>query len=177
MKRLGLLLFLSCAAPLALGAQTPADTGAGAHHRPGRMGREDFRKHMEEHLKTALGLTDDQAAKFKATEQRFGEQRRALMERNHKATEALRAQLRPGIAANADSVRKLLDMSEQNEQAMTQLRHDESRELAGYLSPVQRAQLQLMRERFHERRFARGMMEHHGHRGWGAPGNTPAERS
>jgi Spy/CpxP family protein refolding chaperone len=151
MKRLGLLLLLA-AAP-ALAAQVPADSGRGAHRQAAR----------ETRMREALGLTDDQAAKLKATDQRFREQRRGIMTREGEITGALRAQLRPGVAASADSVRKLLDAREQNGAALAQLRRDEDRELAGYLSPVQRAQLQLMRERWRGR-FAH--MRRHRHGEW-----------
>jgi Spy/CpxP family protein refolding chaperone len=114
-------------------------------------------------MREALGLTDDQAAKLKATEQRFRGQRRDIMKRQGEITSALRVQLRPGVAANADSVRRLLDLREQNGAALAQLRRDENRELAGYLSPVQRAQLQLMGERWRAR-YAH--MRRHGHGDW-----------
>ena len=143
MKRIALLL-LFAAAP-ALAAQTPADTG-----RAGRMRqhREEFQRQREARLREALHLTDDQAAKLKATEQRFGDQRRAVMERQRTLQQALRGQMQPGVAANADSVRKLLDAHDQNQGALAQLRRDQDREMAGYLTPLQRARLQLMRSRF-----------------------------
>jgi len=143
MKRIALLLFFA-AAPV-LPAQNPADTG-----RAGRMRqhREEFQRQREARLREALRLTDDQAAKLKATQQRFGDQRRAIMERQHQLGEALRGQLQPGVAANADSLRKLLDAQEQNEAALAQLRRDQNREMAGYLSPLQRARLSLMRQHF-----------------------------
>jgi Spy/CpxP family protein refolding chaperone len=142
MKQLGLLLLLATAPALA--AQTPADTGRSAHHRAAREAR----------IREVLGLTDDQATKLKATAQHFREQRRGIMEHEREITRALRVELRPGVAANADSVRKLLDAREQDAAALGQLRRDENRDLAGYLSPVQRAQLQLMRAQ-RRARFAR----------------------
>jgi Spy/CpxP family protein refolding chaperone len=156
MKRLGLLLLLAVAPALA--AQTPADTGRSAHREMARATR----------MRELLGLTDDQAAKLKATEQRFGEQRRAIIRQQREVSGALRAQLRPGVAANADSVRKLLDSREQAVTALGQLRRDENRDLAGYLSPVQRAQLQLARERWRAR-FAH--MRGHRHDGWHGHGS------
>jgi Spy/CpxP family protein refolding chaperone len=127
---------LLVAAP-ALGAQgkSPADTGRAA-----------MMQRMETHMKKELGLTDDQAAKFHATHERFFPQHRDVMERGRAIREGLRTQLQPGVAANADSVRKLLDARQQNRAAMTQLERDMDRELAGYLTPVQRARLEMMHE-------------------------------
>jgi Spy/CpxP family protein refolding chaperone len=156
MKRWGLLLLLA-AAP-ALAAQTPADTGRTAHRAVARA----------ERMRELLGLTDDQAVKLKATAQRFREQRQAIMKQQRELSGALRAQIRPGIAANSDSVRKLLDAREQGITALGQLRRDENRELAGYLSPVQRAQLQLARERWRGR-FAH--MRGYRHGGWHGRGS------
>ena len=65
--------------------------------------------------------------------------------------EALRGQLQPGVAANADSVRRLMDARDQNRAALAQIERDEDKEIAGYLSPVQRARYQIMRQRLQER--------------------------
>jgi len=139
----------------ALRAQTPADTGRAVR----------LRQHHVAHLREALGLTEDQAAKLAATEARFAGERRTILERRRDVARSLRGQLRPGIAANGDSVRKLLDSEEQSDAALAQLRREQSRELATYLTPVQQARLQLMRQRMMGR-FARMGHGHHGGRGW-----------
>jgi len=146
-----IVLPLLCAAS-ALAAQNPAATGEGQQHRV-------------ERLRVALGLTAEQAAKLQATQERFVPQRRDVMRRQGAILSALRGQLQPGVAANGDSVRKLLDASDQSRGALLQLQRDEEKEIAGYLSPVQRARYQLMRARWHQR-FV-GMQERsRGMRGW-----------
>jgi hypothetical protein len=150
MNRIAWLLLLT---PSLLAGQNPADTGSGGRHR------------REAWVREALGLTTDQAAKLDATRARFAPQRRAVMERRRAIVRGLRGQLQPGIAANADSVRKLLDARDQNRGALAQLQRDEEKEIAGYLSPVQRARLDLLRERFAGMRSRRGGMR--GPRGWG----------
>src|SRR5207253_10408182 len=84
-----------------------------------------------------LGLTDEQATKLQATHSRFAQQRREDVARRRAIVEALWGQLRPGIAANADSVRKLLDAREQNRDAFARLQRDEENAMAGYLTAVQ----------------------------------------
>ena len=60
---------------------------------------------------------------------------------------ALALQLRPGTAADQDSVAKLTDDLLSGRVAYAQTFRDELTELKGYLNPVQRAQLMAMRER------------------------------
>lgn len=134
MKRIAWLLLLT---PSLVAAQNPPDSGSAAR-----------RQRREALVSQALGITTDQATKLEATRARFAPQRRTIMERARAIRAGLRGQLQPGIAANADSVRKLLDARDQNRGAFVQLQRDEEKEIAGYLSPVQRARLDLLRERF-----------------------------
>jgi hypothetical protein len=150
MKRIAWLLLLT---PSLVAAQNPPDSGSAAR-----------RQRREAWVGQALGLTTDQAAKLEATRARFAPQRRAIMERARAIRAGLRGQMQPGIAANADSVRKLLDARDQNRGAFVQLQRDEEKEMAGYLSPVQRARLDLLRERFAGMR-SRGGRRHGGRRG------------
>jgi hypothetical protein len=145
MKRIAWLLLLT---PSLVAAQNPPDSGSAVR-----------RQRREAWVSQALGLTTDQAAKLEATRARFAPQRRTIMERARAIRAGLRGQLQPGIAANTDSVRKLLDARDQNRGAFVQLQRDEEKEIAGYLSPVQRARLDLLRERF------AGMRSRHGRGG------------
>lgn len=73
------------------------------------------------------------------------------MQRQHQLREALDDQMRPGVAANSDSVRKLMEGLQAGRGDMVKLEQEEDREMAGYLNPVQRARFQTIRERFHHR--------------------------
>jgi uncharacterized protein (UPF0305 family) len=64
---------------------------------------------------------------------------------------ALEAQMRPGVAANQDSVSKLTDGLVNLRTSYAQTLRDENREMAQYLTPVQRSQVLAMRERFTRR--------------------------
>jgi len=107
-----------------------------------------------------LGLTNEQTAKLRATSQQFGARRSELRNRGERLREALAAQLRPGIAANQDSVAKLTDAMIELRMAEAQASRDEVKEQSKYLNPVQRARLYVMRERFVHR-----LREVHGHGG------------
>jgi Spy/CpxP family protein refolding chaperone len=156
MKRIGWLLLLAVGPALA--AQNPPDTSRGGRWGRGAEGgaqaeqlRQEVRERWRVRVRKELNLTDDQAAKLHASEDRFFERRRDIMQRQRAVFEGLRGQLQPGVAANSDSVRKLMDARDQNRGAMLQLDRDEDKETAGYLSPVQRARYQLMRQRLQER--------------------------
>jgi len=111
-----------------------------------------------------LGLTNDQTAKLRASSERFGDRRRQMHTRQRQLYEALRTQLRPGVAANQDSVAKLTDAMVELRLAAAQSTRDEMKDLSKYLSPVQRARLLIMRERLRDR--VRHAQEHHAMR-WG----------
>jgi Spy/CpxP family protein refolding chaperone len=145
MNGMALALLLAAAPALVAQGKNPADTGRAA-----RMQRWQGQMRMQ------LGLTDDQAAKLRATREKFMPQRRDIMQRERAVHEGLRGQLQPGVAANSDSVRKLLDAHMQVRVALAQLDRDQDRELAAFLTPVQRARIEMMYEHMMMRRMAGG---------------------
>jgi len=132
----------------ALAAQRPPDRDGGV---PVQRLRQQIRQRWSVQVRRQLSLTEAQAAQLQTTEERFFQQRREIQQRQWAVFRGLREQLQPGIAADPDSVRKLMDARLQNRAAMAQLERDEDEEMAGYLSPVQRARYQLMRQRLQER--------------------------
>jgi Spy/CpxP family protein refolding chaperone len=171
MKRLALVLTLSLATGLA--AQEPA-----APQKPDTAEAERLRAQIEERfsqrVQEELKLTPDQTTKLRASQERFGMQRRTLMRQQMERRRALDDQMQPGIAANADSVRKLMDANQAARAQMLKLDQDEDREMAGYLTPVQRARYQQMREG-----FMRRVMEMRAQRRGGrmGPGMGPGQRA
>jgi len=145
MKRV--LLVLSIALAPGLAAQEPP--------RPDTAEAERLRAQIEErfaqHVQRELRLTPDQATKLRASQERFGTRRRALMRQQMERRRALQDQMQPGVAANADSVRKLMDGFQTGRAEILKIDQDEDREMAGYLTPVQRARYQEMRARLHQR--------------------------
>jgi len=146
MKRFWLLvLAVITALPPALGAQQPSDTGEA-----GQL-RAQIEKRFGERVQQELKLTPDQAAQLRASQERFGALRRDLIRQQSERRRAFDDQMRPGVAANADSVRKLMDGMRAGREQMLKIERDEDREMGGYLNPVQRARYQQMRERFMQR--------------------------
>jgi len=109
-----------------------------------------------------LKLTNDQTAKLKDAQQRFGPRRRALMQQQLQRRRALEGQMQPGVAANQDSVRKLMDGLDAARLEMVRIQQEENRELGNFLTPVQQWRYNQMRERLMQRvgemrRQGRGM--------------------
>ncbi|HZI21347.1 MAG TPA: hypothetical protein VFD76_02485 [Gemmatimonadales bacterium] len=150
MKRLAWILVLVVTP--ALTAQVPEDSGAAAPGDQVEAGqlRQEIRRRWTEHVRTTLGLSDEQAGKLDATEQRFEAQRQPIRARQRQTRQALNAELASG-APNQDRVRELMSQQQQNQQALQQVNRDEDREMQGYLTPVQRARYQEERRRFQER--------------------------
>src|SRR2546429_8395523 len=147
MKYFLFVMLLAPALP-ALEAQTPTDTSREAE---AQQLRQQIRERWTARVRQDLNLSDDQAAKLQGTEQKFPQQRADLAPRQRAINEGLRGQLRPGVAANSDSVRKLMDARDRNRAALAEIDRNESREVSGYLTPVQQARYQMMREQLRRR--------------------------
>jgi uncharacterized protein with von Willebrand factor type A (vWA) domain len=153
MNRLWVCAIVVVSVGTPLGAQQPRLPPPGVPGDTAEAGR--LRRQIEERfgqrVKEQLRLTDDQATKLRTTQERFGERRRALMRQQIERRMALNDQMQPGVAANSDSVRKLMDGLQGGRAEMLKVEQDEDREMAGYLTPVQRARYQEMRRRFLDR--------------------------
>lgn len=138
---------LACLAGLAFFAQPLAaqDSTGQTPRAPAlrRLIEERFAARVQEQL----GLSNEQMTKLRGTTARFGGKRRDLEGRQLAIRRALALQLRPGTAADQDSVAKLTDDLLAGRVAYAQTFRDELSDLKTYLDPVQRAQLMVMRER------------------------------
>lgn len=124
-----------------------------------RLIEQRFSQRVQQELK----LTNDQTAKLRDVQERFGPRRRAVIQQQIQQRRALEDQMQPGVAANQDSVRKLTEGLTAGRMEMVRIQQDENKELAGFLTPVQQARYNMMRERFMNRvgemrRGRRGMM-------------------
>ena len=136
----GLAVLAMLGAPLAAQDSTAPGPRAPALR---RLIEERFAARIQEQL----GLSNEQMTKLRTTTARFGGRRRELEGRQLAMRRALALQLRPGTAANQDSVANLTDDLLAGRVAYAQTFRDELSELKTYLDPVQRAQLMAMRER------------------------------
>jgi len=113
--------------------------------------RQQIELRFGERLTEELGLTNDQATRLRVALAGLAVRRRSMERDERIARQALAAQLRPGIAANADSVGKLVDALTTHRINYAQTFKDEMRELATILSPVQRGQYLMLRDRLMQR--------------------------
>jgi hypothetical protein len=104
-----------------------------------------------ERVKEELGLSDDQAARMRVAMATITARRREMEQEERKMRQALAFQLRPGVAANSDSVAKLVESLTNHRVAYAQTFKDEMRELSGILNPVQRGQYLMLRDRLMQR--------------------------
>src|SRR5207237_7285919 len=103
---LALGLAVVCAPVLA--AQQPQPPAQRDTAEAGRL-RAQIEQRFSERVQQELKLTPDQATKLRASQERFGASRRDVMRQQFERRQALDDQMQPGVAANADSVRKLMD--------------------------------------------------------------------
>ncbi len=116
---------------------------------------ERLRRMVEERIgaqiKEQLGLTDEQAARMRGVMASISARRRTMELQERQLRQALARQLRPGVAANADSVGRLVDALTEARIVYAQTFRDEMREVAGILNPVQRGQYLMIRDRLMQR--------------------------
>jgi Spy/CpxP family protein refolding chaperone len=113
--------------------------------------RRELEQRFASQMREQLQLTSEQDTKVRGIMSGYADRRRALEDEQRDMREALNGQLRPGIAANGDSVTRLVDGIAAGRVNYAKLVQDEMRELSTVLSPVQRGQLFLLRERVLQR--------------------------
>jgi len=151
-----------------------SDTAEAAELRT--MIEQRFSQRVQQELK----LTNEQTAKLRDAQERFGPRRRALMRQQVERRRALENQMQPGVAANQDSVRKLMDALTTGRLEVVRIQQEENRELNGFLTPVQQVRYNMMRERLLQRvgemrREGRGMGRGRG-QGMGGGARAPRRR-
>ena len=118
-----------------------------AAQRPGPAGPRDersalerrFRERLAAVVQQRLGLSDAQMRRLAATNRTFDERRRLLLQQERDARMAIRDEILAAERANQDRVAELLDRMLQIQRQRIDLLEEEQRELATFMSPVQRA--------------------------------------
>ncbi len=138
MRRLVWVLWVAAAAPLAGQQATPAQAA---------LRRQVIERFVTNYVAQS-GLTDEQTDRFREVIERSFRERRAIETRQRRLTQALEGQLRPGVAANEDSVVALLGELTRSRQDLVDLANRDLETFASFLDPIQQAQLILSLERF-----------------------------
>jgi Spy/CpxP family protein refolding chaperone len=98
-----------------------------------------FRARLAQIVKQQLNLSDDQMRRLEQTNQRYETQRRDLVRRERELRMELRREVNAGDQANQDRVRQLLDETMKLSRDRLESIEAEQRELAQFLTPLQRA--------------------------------------
>ncbi len=123
-----------------LGAQAPQDATSGREPAPQRAELERrFRERSADVVRRQLQLNDEQMSRLQAANAQFDTQRVALAGQERQTRQALRSELTSGAAANQQHVGDLIDQLLQLQRQRLDLVAGEQRELAKFLTPVQRA--------------------------------------
>ncbi len=174
LMRTGLILALGAVLPLAVRAQQPMTPGAMSADtpppmrrgmmrpgmmRPGmmaddtmraRMLREQIEQRFGRMVQQELQLTEPQMQQLRGAVRAHQERRRELGQRQQAVNQAIRYQMRPGIAADRDSLARLLDAQTHLRVEHVQQEEQLERELS-FLTPMQRARFMQMMRTFEQR--------------------------
>ena len=124
--------------------------------RPGQGPGMQQRQHLQQEImqrfttnyRQAAGLTDEQFEQFRGVTQRTFEQRAQSQQRERDLWVALEGQMRPGIAADPESLTVLMDALFAIQAERAEHARAAQAEYAEFLTPVQQAQLMLATRRF-----------------------------
>jgi Spy/CpxP family protein refolding chaperone len=146
-------------APRPMGQDTPP--GPGMMRPPFRPEMQDrervmrFQQQIEERfgrmVRVELNLNDQQMDRLRTAMRGNQDRHQDLNRREQDLHRAMADQLQPGVAANQDSLGRMLDAALQTRVSHVQSDQQFNRDLAQFLTPVQRARLVIMMKRFEER--------------------------
>lgn len=160
---------------IAAGLVLLASPGLEAQDRPMRqeLAEQVTRRFLAMYVQQA-GLDEAQRERFAEVIRGMFEQNAARARRERGVWMALEHQMRPGVAADSDSLIVLLDAALALQEEETAGMRRMQAELAEFLSPIQRAQFALHWQRL-QRQIdnVRGGRRGRGPRGPGGPGNMP----
>ena len=144
MKRVSFVILMAVVG-LGVPASTPLQSqrpGDSAFRRPPGPQRDElerrFRERSAEIARRELQLNDDQMSRLRAVNRQFETQRLALFAEERRARQALRAEL-TAASPNQQKVAALLDNLMGVSRRRFDIQASEQRELAKFLTPVQRA--------------------------------------
>ena len=100
-----------------------------------------------QNYKQQAGLNDKQFQDFTQLTERAFNERRELQQRERVLWQALEGQMKPGVAADADSLVNLIDAIFDVQEELIETERSNQADLAEFLTPVQRAQLMLSQRR------------------------------
>ena len=132
------------------GGNARPEPGAQAPARRQQMERQ-LRERLWNVTKEQVGLTDAQMTQLGQTSRRFDARRRSLNQQERAERSALRQQIAAGDRADQNRIAAALDHLIQFQRQRVELQAEEQRELAGYMTPLQRARFAALQEQVRRR--------------------------
>jgi hypothetical protein len=146
-------------------------TGASLAQEPGMRQRQRLQQQVMtrfmQNVRSQAGLTEEQFERLREIVTASYATRREIQQRERELWRALEGQMRPGVAADDDSVNTIIDGLIATQAELVQLAESDQQAYAEFLSPVQRAQLFLSL-----RRLQNSIQQVMQRRGQGPPGQT-----
>ena len=151
---------------------------AGPRNAPPRSELEQrVRERTAQIVRRRLELNDDQMARLQAVNRQFDRQRIAHAGEERCTAQALRAELKAGTAANQQKVGSLLDQMIRLQRQRLDMIESEQRELAKFMTPVQRAKYFGLQTEIRSRMQQLRDQSQGARRGLGPPPRPRAERN
>ncbi len=114
--------------------------------RQGQLQQQVVQRLMQ-NFRAQAGLADQEYEQFREVITRSFTQRTEIQLRERSLWVALDDQMRPGVAADTDSLSKIMDSLIDVQSELVELQRRDQQEYAEFLTPVQRAQLMLTTRR------------------------------
>lgn len=112
---------------------------------------QQVRERMAQVTKDRLGATDEQMAKLQATNQKFDDMRRILVDQERDVRMSLRDEMLRPDSARQRQVAALLDRVIKTQRQRVDIQEQEQKELSGYLTPLQRARYFALEQQIRQR--------------------------
>ncbi len=122
-------------------------SGQQGQMRQRQMLQQQVMQRYMQNYKQQAGLNDKQFQDFTQLTERAFNERRELQQRERVLWQALEGQMKPGVAADADSLVGLIDAIFDVQQELIETERRNQADMAEFLTPVQRAQLMLSQRR------------------------------
>jgi Spy/CpxP family protein refolding chaperone len=130
---------LACALTAPLRAQDAADSSQ-------RPAVQALQRRVFEVVQRTLGATDDQMRQLTEVNRRYQEDRRELNQKDRQARQTIRAEVLRDSSADQKLVARMLDQLVDVQRQRIEIFTREQRELAKFLTPVQRAKYATLQE-------------------------------
>jgi hypothetical protein len=138
------LLVLACMIAAPLAAQQTADSTQ-------RPAVQQLQRRVLEVVQRTLGATDDQMRELVAVNRKYEGERRALNQRDREARQSIRTEVLRDSLANQEQLSRMLDVLVDVQRQRLDVFAREQHDLAGFLTPVQRAKYATLQDRLRKK--------------------------